>query len=161
MASDSASAELKILLVEDSLGDAQAFKRAIKRHSPAASVCHVTSAEEAIAIFEFGCDFGLCIFDINLPRVSGLDLLAKVKPWRQSLPMMILSSSSSAAEITRAYALGADGYLIKPFDFGEYESIARFVCDCWFNGNPLPEAQAASLLVPPADLSRASSLGNA
>ncbi len=146
----STSDELKILLVEDSRGDATAFRRAMARINPAVSVTVASSAEEAISLFERGADFGLCLFDINLPKLNGLELLARVKPWRQSLPMMMLSSSESASEISTAFSRGADGYVVKPFDFGGFDDIARYLCDLWFEGTPSQHAGKANVILPNA-----------
>lgn len=142
---------LTILLVEDSVGDAMAFKRSMARVNPDVVLKVVTSAEAALPFLETtAVAFGLCIFDINLPGASGLDLLAKVKPWHRALPMMMLSTSQSDTEINRAFASGADGYLVKPLDFGGFDAIARYICDCWFDGCLSDASRGVQVVLPTA-----------
>jgi CheY-like chemotaxis protein len=58
----------------------------------------------------------LLLLDLNLPRQSGLDVLAwaRSQPGLRSLPIVILTSSSQDRDIGSAYSLGANGYLVKP-----------------------------------------------
>lgn len=58
----------------------------------------------------------LALLDLNLPRKSGLEVLQSVRatPALRSLPVILLTSSSQARDIQAAYALGANGYLVKP-----------------------------------------------
>lgn len=118
----------------------------MSRVNPDVKITSLPSAEEAISYMERVRDFfDLCIFDINLPALNGLDLLSKVKPWHPVVPMMILSSSDSEACIRRAFAAGADGYIVKPFAFTAFQPIARYICDCWFDGKPSEAAQQANV----------------
>lgn len=58
----------------------------------------------------------LLLLDLNLPRQSGLDVLkwVRAQPAFADLPIVILTSSSQDCDIGSAYALGANGYLVKP-----------------------------------------------
>ena len=151
-APDQSSDDLTILLVEDSVGDATALRRAMTRVNSGATLKVATTAEAALPLFDSrDRGFDICLFDINLPGLSGLDLLARVKPWNRNLPILMLSTSQSEAEINRAFALGADGYLVKPYDFSGFDAIAHYVCDCWFDGAPSDLARRAHVVLPRAD----------
>lgn len=130
---------LNMLMAEDSKGDALSFRRALSRVSPSTLLTVVDSAEAALALFTYGSarTFDLCLFDINLPQLSGLDLLQRVKLWQPSLPMLIMSSSDAEHDIRRAFAGGADGYVIKPFDFRDYDTIIRCIHEGWAEGTSL------------------------
>ena len=65
----------------------------------------------------------LLVLDINMPEVSGLDLLEflrRRKEWKE-LPVIMLSSEASDIMVDRALKMGADGYLIKPITIEELE----------------------------------------
>lgn len=72
----------------------------------------------------------LLIADINMPEVSGLDLLEflRRKAWKE-LPVIMLSSEASDSTIDRALQLGADAYLIKPVTIEELEEAMATAID--------------------------------
>jgi two-component system chemotaxis response regulator CheY len=66
----------------------------------------------------------LLILDVNMPEVSGLDLLEFLRRRREwkDLPVLMLSSESADTMIDRAMAIGANGYMTKPITFEELEA---------------------------------------
>ncbi len=126
---------LRILLVEDNPGDVFFLRRALTRMDPAIEVSTAESAEEALGLLKGSAHhpFGLVLLDINLPRMTGLDLLLEIKSevWRTSTALMILTSSTAPSHIAAGFGRGADGYLIKPFDLDGYTRLARFIVECW------------------------------
>jgi DNA-binding response OmpR family regulator len=78
------------------------------------------SAAQALLAGDFP---DLMLLDINLPEVSGLDLLEFIRRRRtwHSLPVLMISTEATDAQIDRALELGADGYLVKPVTLEELE----------------------------------------
>ncbi len=108
---------MKIMLVEDEYPIAQAIKRYLE------DIGHVVDTffdgTEAIGVFEGGARYDTFIVDINLPGASGLELLAKVKSSLKELPVIIISADSDIETIDKAYQLGTEDYLKKPFHIKE------------------------------------------
>ena len=65
----------------------------------------------------------LLLLDINMPVVTGLDLLEFIRhrPKWKKLPILIISAEATDADVDRAMGMGADGYLIKPVSYDELE----------------------------------------
>lgn len=118
----------KILLVEDYTADSMLMKIGVKRAEAAIELCVETTGEAALAKLATAPAGGyrLAIIDLNLPRLSGLDVLKAIKadPHLSDLPVIMMTSSKSSDDVERAYALGADGYLVKPFEPKDYEALA-------------------------------------
>jgi len=86
------------------------------------------SRQAAKALLAGGCP-ELLFLDVNMPEVTGLDLLEFIRhrPDWQKLPIWMLSAEGTDADIDRAMSLGANGYLIKPVSFEELEKAVRQV----------------------------------
>jgi len=82
----------------------------------------------------------LLLLDINMPLVSGLDVLRWVRsqPALHTLPTLVLSSSSQTADIRAAYELGANGYLVKPSALEKLVVMVTAIRDYWLVQNQLP-----------------------
>ncbi len=73
----------------------------------------------------------LLLLDINMPEVSGLDLLEFIRrrqTW-QKMPILILSTEANDAQVDRALDLGADGYLVKPVTIDELEEAIKYALE--------------------------------
>jgi len=66
----------------------------------------------------------LVLLDLNLPRRSGLEVLAELKadPGLQTIPVVVLTTSRAEQDILRSYQLHANAYIIKPFDAGQFSA---------------------------------------
>ena len=83
----------------------------------------------------------LLLLDINMPLVSGLEVLEWIRAQDSSLrelPALIFSSSSQPSDIQRAYQLGANGYLVKPSGLANLAEMVRAVRDYWLVHNQVP-----------------------
>jgi two-component system response regulator TctD len=69
--------------------------------------------------------FDLVILDLTLPGVSGVDLLRRLRTRRDATPVLVLTARSQVDDRVGALDLGADDYLVKPFDFRELEARVR------------------------------------
>ena len=83
----------------------------------------------------------LILLDINLPKVSGLEVLATLNnsALTKSIPVVMLTSSNNERDIKKAYELGANSYLIKPVDFDQFILLTEIICDYWIQLNVKPE----------------------
>jgi two-component system chemotaxis response regulator CheY len=62
-------------------------------------------------------EIGLIVCDWNMPNMSGIELLAKVRetPDKKNIPFVLVTAESEASQVKQAFALGVDGYVVKPF----------------------------------------------
>ncbi len=86
------------------------------------------------------------MLDLNLPRVSGWDVMAAIRADEDArhIPILVLSTSNSRADIDRAYRSGANCYIVKPMDFGEFVEAMRATGAFWFGAAALPAAGDAT-----------------
>jgi CheY-like chemotaxis protein len=126
-----------ILLVEDNPQDEMLILRALRKVNLANEVEVVRDGQQALDFLfcegEFGARAGshlpaVVLLDINLPRVSGLDVLARLRAQESTclLPVVILTSSDEERDRLRSYENGANSFVRKPLDFAEFaETVAR------------------------------------
>lgn len=110
---------MRVLLVEDAEELAEATQ---KRLSHGGMACDLagTMAEARACLAVQGYD--AVVLDINLPDGTGTDLLREVRKARQSVPVLMLTAQFSVDDKLSAFSLGADDYLVKPFDHRELEA---------------------------------------
>lgn len=126
--SDSASLQggaKRILLIEDD-GDIAAL---LRRHlsDSGAQVEHVTNGEKGLDRVEADSRLDLVILDLGLPGIDGIDVAAKIKQLRPSLPIMVVTARSSELDRVSGLDAGADDYVIKPFSMLELVARVRAV----------------------------------
>ncbi len=82
----------------------------------------------------------LVILDLNLPRKDGRAVLAEVKadPELNELPVVVFTTSHSPHDIARCYELGANSYVSKPGNLGQFFSAVRSIDNFWFGFASLP-----------------------
>ena len=126
-----------ILLVEDNLQDEMLTLRALRKVNLANNVVIVRDGQQALDyLFRKGefaerAEAGMptvVLLDINLPRVSGLDVLTRLRqsPETRLLPVVVLTSSDEDRDRMRSYEGGANSFVRKPLDFAEFaETVAR------------------------------------
>jgi CheY-like chemotaxis protein len=111
--------EIKILLVEDNFEDAAVTKRVLKHNKLNNGLDIAASGKEALAALQNKTKADLpqlILLDINLPDISGIDLLTCIKKDNNlsNIPVVILTGSNVDQDIQKSYDLGADSYLVKP-----------------------------------------------
>jgi len=138
-----------ILLVEDDPNDVLLVQRAFRKGNLSAAV-HVTTdgqqAEDYLAGRAGYADRGahplpsLLLLDLKLPRKSGHELLAwlREQPLLKRLPVVVLTSSRESPDITRAYELGANSYLVKPVAFDDLVELMKRLNFYWRLTNQPP-----------------------
>ena len=112
--------DLKIMLVEDNIPDADFTERVLKFNKLNREFVSVADGQEAMKALEKQASQNklpdLILLDINLPDVSGIDLLTRLRKdsrFRQ-IPVVILTGSNEDEDIQKTYDLGASSYLVKP-----------------------------------------------
>ncbi len=126
-----------ILLVEDNDQDEKLILRALRKVNLANQVDVARDGQQALdylfAEGEFAGRAGqplptVVLLDINLPRISGLDVLKRLRadPRTHLLPVVVLTSSDEEQDRLSSYEDGANSFVRKPLDFGEFaETVAR------------------------------------
>ena len=133
-----------ILLVEDNPMDVDLTLRAFKRRKLVNPVNVARDGEEAldwIPLWEQGEALPVVILlDLKLPRVSGLEVLERLKTHDgcQVVPVVVLTSSAEDRDINTAYRLGANSYIVKPVDFDRFMSVAAQIELYWCMVNEPP-----------------------
>ncbi|HEY4965513.1 MAG TPA: response regulator [Puia sp.] len=122
---------IEILFAEDSLDDAVLTIRALEKSGFTNKLHHVKDGAEAFDFLyckgpyarrNFSEKPKLILVDLKMPKVSGIQVLEKVKsdPDFRSIPVVILTSSQEDPDITRCYSLGANSYIVKPLDSNKF-----------------------------------------
>ncbi len=138
-----------ILLVEDSLADAEMAMDALRDAHLANPVVHVEDGVECLdylyargewASRETG-DPALVLLDIKMPRMDGLEVLTQLRndPRMRRIPVVILSSSREESDLARSWDLGANAYVIKPVDVDQFFEAVRTLGRFWAILNQAPE----------------------
>ena len=138
-----------VLLVEDNPDDEALTLRALKKAHILNPVVVVRDGAEAIEyLLAEGRHAGrdamdtpqVILLDLNLPLVGGLDVLKKIRaaPHTKLLPVVVLTSSKEDEDLMASYALGANSYVRKPVDFGEFADAVRKLGLFWLLVNEMP-----------------------
>lgn len=138
-------ASCHILLVEDNVLDADLIRRALQKAESSVYLEIAVDGEEAIQFlekWEKGSPVPIVILlDLKLPKISGLDVLKRLKthPKYKFLPVVVLTSSNELLDIQQAYDLGANSYILKAIDYEEFSSAISLIHRYWCGLNVHPE----------------------
>ena len=136
-----------ILLVEDSEDDVELTRRALKRNRLTNPLVVARDGQEALDYLLGGDDSGpaedlpaIVLLDLQLPKVSGLEVLRKLRSTRRTslLPIVILTSSKEERDLVDGYASGANSYIRKPVDFDQFIEAVRQLGMYWLVLNEPP-----------------------
>ncbi|MCU7842408.1 MAG: response regulator [Candidatus Thiodiazotropha sp. (ex Monitilora ramsayi)] len=136
-----------ILLVEDNPDDELLAMRALKKNNILNEVKVARDGAEALDYLESlaGDDTlpELILLDLKLPKVSGLEVLKTIRnnPRTQLLPVVILTSSDEEKDLVSSYQLGANSYIRKPVDFGQFVDAVQQLGVYWLVLNLTPPAK--------------------
>jgi two-component system, chemotaxis family, response regulator Rcp1 len=126
---------VRILLAEDNPGDVLLFREALRHSRLACELVVAEDGEKALKLLEKCVTDGhsgtpdLIVLDVNLPKRSGQDVLRWVRnhPGLATVPVMILTSSASPDDKTKATVLGADLYVQKSSNLDDIFQIGATV----------------------------------
>lgn len=126
-----------ILLIEDNPVDLDLTLRAFSAQKLSNPIEVARDGEEALAYVERwnnGETMPLVILlDLKLPKVSGLEVLEKIKSHHvfKTIPVIILTTSTESNDIKTAYELGVNSYIVKPVDFTKFIEVAKQIELYW------------------------------
>lgn len=136
-----------ILLVEDNPDDAELTLRAFRKNN-IYNVIHVARDGAAAIDWLFGSDHtpptpvlpAVVLLDLKLPKIDGLGVLRRIRADERTrlLPVVILTSSTEEVDIVNGYRLGANSYVRKPVDFGEFLKATQQLGLYWLVLNEAP-----------------------
>lgn len=125
---------VSIVMIEDDDGHARLIEKNIRRAGITNEIIPFTLGRDALAFIEREGGLGhpaddrkiLILLDLNLPDMSGLDILARVKMNERTkrIPIIVLTTTDDKGEIQKCYDLGCSAYVKKPM---EYEAFANSV----------------------------------
>jgi two-component system, response regulator len=130
------------LLVEDNPNDIKVMLHAFKTANLANTVHIVRDGVEAID-YLFASEAStdqeiperpkLILLDLNLPRVDGHEVLARIKsdPRTCGIPIVVLTSSTDERDVMRSYGVGVNSYIVKPVDFERFTESVRNIGKYW------------------------------
>lgn len=128
-----------VLLVEDSPGDVRLLREAFGEANPRVRLHVAADGIEAMSFLRReGANAAaprpdFILLDLNLPKMDGREVLAKIKgdDSLRTIPIVILTTSEAEADITRSYELNANAYLRKPVTLDAFEALVQSVNDFW------------------------------
>jgi two-component system, response regulator len=141
-----------ILLVEDNPDDVTFMMRAFQKNNIFNEIVVASDGEQAIDLLlpEDAAPAlrpALVLLDVKLPKVDGMEVLRRVRgdPRTESLPVIVLTTSSEESDIVNSYRLGANSFIRKPVVFGDFLRAASVLGIYWLLINqPAPEWQRES-----------------
>jgi CheY-like chemotaxis protein len=141
--------DIEILFAEDSIHDATLTIRALTKSGFLNKLLHVEDGAEALD-FLYGKGMyatrditrhpKLILLDLKMPKVSGIQVLEKIKsdPALRSIPTLILTSSKEDPDIKECYQLGANSYIVKPVDSDNFFLAIKEIGMYWMILSELP-----------------------
>lgn len=136
----------EILLVEDNEADALLAAESFREVDLVVNLHHVTSGMKALAFLRKEDGYrdrptpDLILLDINMPGMSGHEVLAHMvaDPTLGHLPVIVLTTSTHQADVSRMYSLRCSAYIAKPTDFDDLLKAFQLIKDFWFKLAVLP-----------------------
>jgi chemotaxis family two-component system response regulator Rcp1 len=138
--------QIEILLVEDNEGDARLAREAMRDSKIKNALHHARDGDEALDFLRRAGRFAdaphpdLILLDLNLPGMSGQEVLAEIKADAdlRRIPVVILTVSSDEADVLKAYDLHANCFITKPLDLTRFLEVVKSIEDFWLTIVRLP-----------------------
>jgi chemotaxis family two-component system response regulator Rcp1 len=145
------TAAIEVLLIEDSPGDVRLTREALKDAKVHISLNVASDGVEAMAFLERQGKFAdaprpdLILLDLNLPKKDGREVLKDIKESATlaSIPVVILTTSASDADILKSYKLHANCYITKPVDLDGFLKVVQSIDSFWLSVVRLPRERRA------------------
>jgi CheY-like chemotaxis protein len=135
-----------LLLVEDNQGDVRLVREALRESGAEFRIKVAGNGHEALNLIGYGQETvpaslpDVILLDLNLPRLSGRELLKILKkdPLYRRIPVLIFSSSQNQEDIQNCYQSRANCYISKPTGFEDYIQVIHRIIEFWFQAATLP-----------------------
>jgi len=139
-----------ILIIEDNMTDGLVIKRTLSKHLTD-DITIVRDGMQAINALSEKLKSRpskedvviprLITLDLNMPKMNGFELLDRLREHEdtKSIPIIVLTSSQIPDEITRAYQMGVNNYVVKPTDHEKFEQTIEKIYRYWFEFSRIPE----------------------
>ncbi len=132
----------KIILAEHNEGDASLTQHAFNALNLPVEVVRVHDGQELLNLLQVESldNIALIMMELNLPNVSGLDILKKFYHDEElrKLPTMIFSNSKEELNVLACYEYGVNAYVPKPSDVNQFEEVVSAIANFWADINVLP-----------------------
>jgi two-component system, chemotaxis family, response regulator Rcp1 len=153
------STPARVLLIEDNLGDVRLMREVLLRVNNSIHLLVALDGVEAMAFLNREMVFlnregnhvwaprpDLILLDLNLPKMDGREVLAKIKTDAslRIIPLIVLTTSNAEADIAQSYELHANCYLRKPQELNEFERLVKSINDFWLSRVKLPQPSQAA-----------------
>ena len=143
-----------ILLVEDSMKDAELTMAALARCQLLNPVVHVRDGQEALDYLRSHGPYAgalhggpvVVLLDLKLPKLNGLEVLAEIRgdALLKSTPVVMLTSSRQERDLVQSYDSGVNAFVVKPIDFNEFLEAVQELGMFWgVTNQPPPFVPAA------------------
>lgn len=137
---------MRILVVEDDKQLLTEMKIGLERNGFTVDTASTGAEGEEKA---YVIDYDAVLLDLNLPDKDGLEILSFLRSSGRNLPVLIVSARDAIKERSKGLDLGADDYIVKPFDFAELTSRIHAVVRR-FHGRTNPRITVGALTIDPA-----------
>lgn len=138
--------QVKILLIEDSVYDADLTRRALKVNNLDESFLHLNDGKEALDYLLAQGNYAhrqhlpnpeLVLLDLNLPRVHGTKILKQIRTHERTrhIPVVVLTISTDDPMIKECYELGANSFIVKPVDSVKFYQAVNETGTYWLRHN--------------------------
>lgn len=140
MTAGASTSPIRVLLVEDNPGDAELTRDTMEATNQRLAIDVVTDGEGAMDYLLGHGSAGdtappdVIILDLNLPRMSGREVLTEIRRHRhlRAVPVVMLTSSTDPTDIAESYDLGASCYVNKPLGLAALEAVVKAIDGFWF-----------------------------
>jgi CheY-like chemotaxis protein len=142
----------RILLVEDSVADAELALHGLSEYHLANDVQHVRDGVEALDYLHRRGDFAdrppghpaVVLLDLKMPRLDGMEVLKEMKgdPELRMIPVVVMTSSREEGDLLQTYSLGVNAYVVKPVKFPAFVEAVKQVGSFWALINEPPPGTA-------------------
>jgi CheY-like chemotaxis protein len=134
-----------VLLADDNATDAELTTRALNLGGVSRNIVWVQDGEAALDYLLRKGPYAdrqagnprLMLLDLHMPKIDGLDVLARIKadPQLRSIPIVIMSSSDQESDMIRSYEKHANSYIVKPVDFKQFTEQVSTLGQYWMKVN--------------------------
>lgn len=144
----SRESETDILLVEDNPGDVRLTREAFDEARVENDLFAVSRGSEALEYLNQRGEYadadrpGIVLLDLNLPGMSGFEVLTRIKDTAElrEIPVIVLTSSQAEEDVDRCYREHANAFMTKPIDADEFVDVARTIGNFWIQVVELPNS---------------------